>query len=97
MSDRDAFLRALANDEDDTPTRLVYADWLEERGEHEEADRQRKWPAAKEWLVRLCKYNNPTEDDPKNGSSPTRRCSNSGTRLSRNLMATNSASRVVTT
>ena len=53
MNERDAFLRALAENEDDTPTRLVYADWLDERGEHEEADRQRKWPAAKEWLVRF--------------------------------------------
>jgi uncharacterized protein (TIGR02996 family) len=52
MSDmRSAFLDALAQNEDDTTTRLVYADWLDENGEHEEADRQRKWPAAKEWLV----------------------------------------------
>ena len=53
----DAFLKALADNEDDTPTRLVYADWLDEQGEHEEADRQRKWPAAKEWLVQFCKEN----------------------------------------
>jgi uncharacterized protein (TIGR02996 family) len=60
MNDRDRFLQALAKNEDDTATRLVYADWLDERGEHEEADRQRKWPAAKEWLVKLCdKYNPP--------------------------------------
>lgn len=50
MSERDAFLRALAANEDDVATRMVYADWLDERGEHEEADRQRKWPRAKEWL-----------------------------------------------
>jgi uncharacterized protein (TIGR02996 family) len=55
VNEREAFLRALAENEDDTTTRLVYADWLEERGEHEEADRQRKWPAAKEWLVRFCR------------------------------------------
>lgn len=54
MTDRDAFLVALAENEDDTTTRLVYADWLDERGEHEEADRQRRWPAAKAWLVQLC-------------------------------------------
>src|SRR5205814_1124014 len=53
MNQRNAFLKALAKNEDDTATRLVYADWLDEHGEHEEADRQRKWPAAKEWLVRL--------------------------------------------
>jgi uncharacterized protein (TIGR02996 family) len=50
MSERSAFLKALAENEDDTTTRLVYADWLDEHGEHEEADRQRKWPAAKAWL-----------------------------------------------
>lgn len=55
MNLQDAFLKALADHEDDTMTRLVYADWLDEQGEHEEADRQRKWPAAKEWLVRICK------------------------------------------
>jgi uncharacterized protein (TIGR02996 family) len=58
VNERDAFLRALAEDEDDTPTRLVYADWLDEHGEHEEADRQRKWPAAKEWLVRFFRDHN---------------------------------------
>ena len=58
MNERDAFLAALEKDEDDTTTRLVFADWLDERGEHEEADRMRKWPAAKEWLVRLCEHNN---------------------------------------
>jgi uncharacterized protein (TIGR02996 family) len=57
-TERDAFLKALAANEDDTTTRLVYADWLDERGEHEEADRMRKWDAAKAWLVRLCEQNN---------------------------------------
>lgn len=50
MNDRQAFLRALADNEDDVATRLAYADWLDMRGEHEEADRQRKWQTAKEWL-----------------------------------------------
>lgn len=50
MNERSKFLKALKENEDDVGTRLVYADWLDERGEHEEADRQRKWPAAKEWL-----------------------------------------------
>ena len=62
MSERDAFLKVLADNEDDTTTRLVYADWLDEYGEHEEADRQRKWPAAKQWLVRFCQFNNPADD-----------------------------------
>jgi uncharacterized protein (TIGR02996 family) len=55
------FLEALAINEDDVTTRLVFADWLDERGEHEEADRQRKWPAAKEWLARLCLENSGDE------------------------------------
>jgi uncharacterized protein (TIGR02996 family) len=53
VNERGAFLKLLAENEDDATTRLVYADWLDDHGEHEEADRQRKWPAAKEWLVRF--------------------------------------------
>lgn len=66
MSDRDRFLRALAENEDDTTLRVIFADWLDEHGEHEEADRQRKWPAAKDWFVRICQEQNPPpeEDDP---------------------------------
>jgi uncharacterized protein (TIGR02996 family) len=63
VSEREAFLKALADDEDDTTTRLVYADWLDERGEYEEADRQRKWPAAKAWLVKFCREYNPSNED----------------------------------
>lgn len=48
---REDFLRRLEADEDDAATRLVYADWLEDRGEDDEAARQRAWPAAKAWLV----------------------------------------------
>ena len=62
MSHQDAFLRALTENEDDTTTRLVYADWLDENGQHEEADRQRKWPAAKAWLVQLCRDHPPEKD-----------------------------------
>jgi uncharacterized protein (TIGR02996 family) len=62
-TERKAFLKALKKNEDDTTTRLVYADWLDEHGEHEEADRHRKWPAAKEWLVKFCAENNPPEPD----------------------------------
>lgn len=59
MSERDEFLRALTENEDDVPLRLSYADWLDESGEHEEADRQRKWPAAKEWFDKFCREHNP--------------------------------------
>jgi uncharacterized protein (TIGR02996 family) len=47
---RRAFLAALAENEDDDQLRLVYADWLEDQGEIEEAERQRCWRAAKDWL-----------------------------------------------
>jgi uncharacterized protein (TIGR02996 family) len=63
MSERAAFFRALAADEDDAATRLVYSDWLEENGEPEEADRQRRWPAAKAWLVALARENNPYPEE----------------------------------
>lgn len=56
---RNAFLQALAVNEDDLKVRLGYADWLDEQGEHEEADRQRKWPAAKQWLLAFCQEHNP--------------------------------------
>lgn len=63
MNERAGFLKLLAENEDDTTTRLVYADWLDDRGEHEEADRQRKWPAAKEWFVKFCQVNNPADEN----------------------------------
>jgi uncharacterized protein (TIGR02996 family) len=63
VRERDAFLKALAENEDDHFTRGVYTDWLDENGEHEEAERQRQWPAAKAWLVKFCKDHNPPEDD----------------------------------
>ena len=60
--EREAFLKALKKNEDDVTTRLVYADWLDDRGEHEEADRMRKWPAAKAWLVAFAKKYSPDPD-----------------------------------
>jgi uncharacterized protein (TIGR02996 family) len=62
VKEREAFLKALAENEDDNVTRSVYADWLDEQGEHEEADRHRKWPAAKAWLVQFCEEHNPFSD-----------------------------------
>lgn len=52
-----AFLAALEKNEDDEPTRLIFADWLEEHGRYEEAQRQRQWTGAKAWLVRLLDEN----------------------------------------
>jgi uncharacterized protein (TIGR02996 family) len=56
------FLKSLARNEDDITTRLVYADWLDDQGEHEEAERQRKWPAAKAWFLQLCQENLHSEE-----------------------------------
>jgi uncharacterized protein (TIGR02996 family) len=48
---RKAFLDAIATAPwDDEFHRAAYADWLDEQGEHEEADRQRKYVAAERWL-----------------------------------------------
>jgi uncharacterized protein (TIGR02996 family) len=58
MSQREAFLRAIAANEDDFLVRLVFADWLDDHGEHEEAERQRKLPEAKKWLDNVCKEHN---------------------------------------
>jgi uncharacterized protein (TIGR02996 family) len=50
-SERRAFLNAIeAARWDDELPRLVYADWLDENGEHEEADRQRRYVPAERWL-----------------------------------------------
>ncbi len=68
--ERAAFIDALAANEDDTATRLVYADWLEERGDDDEAARQRAWPAAKAWLkdwvrsINYREYDDDAEGDP---------------------------------
>jgi len=61
--EREAFLKALAADEDDETTRLAYADWLDGRGEYGEAARQREWTAAKAWLVRFCEENSELSSD----------------------------------
>jgi uncharacterized protein (TIGR02996 family) len=57
MDEEKGFIEALAEDEDNDAIRLVYADWLEERGRYEEADRQRAWSAAKRWLVEFAREN----------------------------------------
>lgn len=56
MDERQAFLNAIADGPwDDQAPRAVFADWLDERGEHEEADRQRKHVAAERWLRTFAK------------------------------------------
>jgi uncharacterized protein (TIGR02996 family) len=63
MSECEKFLHALKENEDDVPVRLAFADWLDEQGEHEEADRQRKWTASKAWIIGFCEDHNPEEFD----------------------------------
>jgi uncharacterized protein (TIGR02996 family) len=46
---REAFLAAIAADRYDTATRLVFADWLEERGDDDTATEQRRM-ATREWV-----------------------------------------------
>lgn len=53
MSTPDAFLKLLEANEDDTVARLCFADWLEDNGQPEEAERHRKWDAAKATLMKL--------------------------------------------
>lgn len=55
--EKDALLKAIAENPYDRATRLVFADWLEERGLDDEATEQRTWTKekqekadAKEWL-----------------------------------------------
>ena len=49
--EREAFLRAINElPWDDDSARLVFADWLDEHGEHEEAERQRRWLTSEKWL-----------------------------------------------
>ena len=61
MDEQEAFLKKLAENEDDTALRTDYADWLEEQGEYEEADRQRTWPDAKVWLVEFANRDRSSE------------------------------------
>ncbi len=57
-----AFIKALEAEPNDTETRKVFADWLEEHDEPEEADRQRQMTTveyqerkeAEEWLRQFC-------------------------------------------
>lgn len=71
---RQAFLDTLTANEDDTATRWIYADWLDEQNEHEEADRMRKWPAAKAWMVEFAASLGGTgvDDDEENYYGPYR-------------------------
>ncbi|MFK8111081.1 MAG: TIGR02996 domain-containing protein [Rubripirellula sp.] len=47
---RESFLSAIQREPKNFDRRYVFADWLDEHGEHEEADRQRKFEASDAWL-----------------------------------------------
>ena len=56
MDERHAFLKAIAAAPwEDELVRGVFADWLDEHGEHEEADRQRRFVPALRWLLAFAK------------------------------------------
>lgn len=61
MNEREQFLKALEANEDDISVRMAFADFLDDSGEHEEADRQRKWPASKAWIIGFCEDNGEDE------------------------------------
>ncbi len=50
MNDQQAFLDAIAADPHNNALRHVYADWLDEHDNHEEATRQRMWCSAWKWM-----------------------------------------------
>src|SRR5262249_1393667 len=64
MTDEAAFLRSILDDPDDEANRLVYADWLEERGDPRaelirlqlDTDRQaREYPGLDDWHWGTCR------------------------------------------
>jgi uncharacterized protein (TIGR02996 family) len=55
MDEKKQFLAYIEEEPLDEERRLVYADWLEERGEDEEAERQRQWIGSHKWITDLCR------------------------------------------
>jgi uncharacterized protein (TIGR02996 family) len=47
---RQAFLGAIQDEPENEHHRQVYADWLDEQGEYDEAERQRRYLPALRWL-----------------------------------------------
>jgi uncharacterized protein (TIGR02996 family) len=67
--ERHAFLGMIAANPDDEAPHRVFADWLEERGEREEAEKHRNWKplnreSSEAWLREFCK----THDCPDYGT-----------------------------
>jgi uncharacterized protein (TIGR02996 family) len=49
MTEEDAFIRAIQTHPDDAASKLVYADWLDERGESARAEYLRSWAQSGYW------------------------------------------------
>lgn len=64
MTEREAFHKAIAENPTDATVRLVFADWLDEQGEHEDAEELRSWVMARDWFAQLCEKHNPPPDRP---------------------------------
>lgn len=69
MDDRATFLAAIEAHPLDNVVRCIYADWLDERGEVEEATRQREWVQAYHYLHK--NFVNPYESDAEFGEPRT--------------------------
>ena len=51
MNDRQHFLDLIKAEPGAYEHRYIYADWLDDHGEHDEADRQRRYESSKKWLM----------------------------------------------
>jgi uncharacterized protein (TIGR02996 family) len=83
FNEREDFLRAIEQRQkenfQDPAIRLVYADWLDERDEADEAERQRKFVEAETWLRKFavgyfetyCDYKYWILEDLRSGHVPT--------------------------
>ncbi len=71
-SDEQQFNDAIAANPMDQATRLIYADWLDEQGRSDEADRQRQWVPAVTFLAEFTgeRYNDENYDDDQRDRLP---------------------------
>lgn len=55
MNEREQFEKRIAATPEDEALRLIFADWLEEHDQPEEAKRQREYIPSRKWLVEFAK------------------------------------------
>lgn len=65
MNERENFLKEIEGHWHDLTLRRVYADWLDERGGHEEAEYQRGWAEAFDWITNFFNRHRSKWDDPE--------------------------------